>query len=161
MDAIRLLKQQHRKVEELFERFDNEENDQAKLSLFEEIADSLAIHATIEERHFYPAVRAQKTEDDVEEAYDEHLEVKKLLVDAMGSTEEPGFDGKVAALKGAVEHHVEEEEEELFPRAQKVVTPEGMEAIGQQMEAEAEAMKSTGGARKSVKVEVEPPAAHA
>ena len=64
----------------------------------------------------------------LEEAYDEHLEIKKLILDAMSSTDEPGFDGKVAALKGAVEHHVEEEEGELFPKVTKLL---GKDAEGE------------------------------
>ena len=62
MDAIKFLKQQHNEVEDLFEEFENSESDEEKQSLFEEIADDLAIHATIEERYFYPAVRAKQTE---------------------------------------------------------------------------------------------------
>src|SRR5690242_5141773 len=115
MDAIALLKQQHRLVEELFEQFESIEDETQKQALFDEIADNLAVHTVIEERFFYPAVRARQTEEQLEEAYDEHLDAKKILVDAMGHEDAPGFDGKVAALKGAVLHHVEEEEGELFP----------------------------------------------
>src|SRR3954447_9920886 len=134
MDAIKLLEQQHRMVEELFEQFEEADDETEKEALFEEIADNLAVHATIEERYFYPAVRARQTEEQLEEAYDEHLEVKKLLLDAMRSTDEPGFDGKVAALKGAVEHHVEEEEDELFPKVKKLLSTGALEALGQTME---------------------------
>jgi hemerythrin superfamily protein len=159
MDAIKLLKQQHRLVEKLFEQFDASEDDAKQEEIFLSIADNLAVHATIEERYFYPAVRARQTEENVEEAYDEHLEIKKLILDAMRSTEEPGFDGKVAALKGAVEHHVEEEESELFPKVQKLFEKDALEAIGQQMEAESEQLMSAGAPRKNVKVESEAPAA--
>jgi len=156
MDAIKLLKQQHRLVERLFKEL--ESDDRRKQQTFIAIADNLAVHATIEERHFYPAVRARQTEAEVEEAYDEHIEIKKLLLDAMRSTEEPGWDGKVAALKGAVEHHVEEEENELFPEVELLLSRDALEAIGQMMEADAEMLKAEGEPRKNVKVETEPPA---
>ncbi|MCU1282514.1 MAG: Cation-binding protein, hemerythrin family [bacterium] len=158
MDAIKLLKEQHRLVEKLFEQFESSEDDDAKKNLFFEIADNLAVHATIEERWFYPAVRARQTEEQLEEAYDEHLEVKKLILDGLQSTGAPGFDGRVAALKGAVEHHVEEEEEELFPEVQKLMQKDALEALGQQMEAEAMQLMEAGAPRKSIRVESEAPA---
>src|SRR5690349_20234552 len=110
MDALALLKTQHRLVEQLFEEFESNEEDEAKQTIFEQIADNLAVHCAIEERIFYPAVRARQTEENLEEAYDEHLDAKKIILEAMQDPEAPGFDGKVAALKGAVLHHVEEEE---------------------------------------------------
>jgi hypothetical protein len=159
VDAIKFLKQQHDEVEDLFEEFENSESDDEKQALFEEIADNLAIHATIEERWFYPAIRAKQTEQQLEEAYDEHLEVKKLLLDCMKSTEAPGFDGKVAALKGAVLHHVEEEEEEMFEEVKDLLDKEALEALGQQLEGEATILEEKGNARFMVKPEIEPPAA--
>lgn len=159
MNAIKLLEQQHRLVEKLFAQFEELNDEERKQDAFEQIADNLAVHATIEERHFYPAVRAGRTEEDLVEAYHEHLEIKKLLIDAMHSTEEPGFDGKVAALKGAVEHHVEEEEGELFPQVTKLLPSAALEAIGQQMEAEAAELMAAGKPRMNVRVESEQPAA--
>ncbi len=157
MDAIKLIKEQHRLVEKLFKEFEKSDNDNKKRALFFEIADNLAVHATIEEHFFYPAVRKRQTEEEIEEAYDEHLEIKKLLVDAMNSTDRPGWDGMVAALKGAVEHHVEEEEDELLPQAEKLLEKETREAIGAQMEAEGDELMEAGDPRKNVKVETEPP----
>jgi hemerythrin superfamily protein len=158
MDAIKLLKQQHRLVEKLFAEFEATEEDEAKKQLFFDIADNLAVHATIEERWFYPAVRARQTEEQLEEAYDEHLDVKKLLLEGMRGTEAPGFDGRVAAVKGTVEHHVEEEESELFPTVQKLMTAEALEALGQQMEAEAMQLMEAGEPRRNIHIESEAPA---
>jgi len=158
MDAIMLLKQQHRLVEELFEEFEGCDDDSEKQEIFSEIADNLAVHASVEERHFYPAVRARQTEEQLEEAYDEHLEVKKLILDAMHDPDAPGFDGKVAALKGAVEHHVKEEEEELFPKVERLLDEDAREAIGQLMELEANQLFEAGNPRESIKPESEPPA---
>jgi hemerythrin superfamily protein len=157
MDAIKLLKQQHREVEALWKKFEKAEEDDVKEALFNEIADNLAVHASIEERYFYPAVRARQTEEQLEEAYDEHLEVKKLLVDAMNGTDKPGFDGMVAAIMGAVMHHVEEEEEELFPTVKKIMEPEALEALGQLMEGEATTLLEAGNARRMIEVKTEEP----
>jgi hemerythrin superfamily protein len=157
MDAIALLKTQHRLVEKLFAQFEKTEDDGEKHALFDEIADNLAVHTAIEERFFYPAVRARQTEEQLEEAYDEHLDAKKILVDAMQHPAAAGFDGKVAALKGAIEHHVEEEEEELFAEVQKLMTKEALEALGQMMEAEANRMMEEGAPRRSVRVAAEQP----
>ena len=161
MNALAFLKQQHGEVAKLFSAFESSASDAKKLELFKQIADDLAVHATIEERHFYPAVRARDTKKDLVEAYDEHLEVKKLLVDCLGGTTTPGFDGKVAALKGAVEHHVGEEENVLFPKVKKLLNADQLEAIGQALQAEAELLKSAGAPRKLVQVKIEPPAATA
>jgi hemerythrin superfamily protein len=157
MDAIKLLKQQHREVEALWKKFEKAEEDDVKEALFNEIADNLAVHASIEEKYFYPAVRARQTEEQLEEAYDEHLEVKKLLVDAMNGTDKPGFDGMVAAIMGAVMHHVEEEEEELFPTVKKIMEPEALEALGQLMEGEATTLLEAGNARRMIEVKTEEP----
>jgi len=116
------------------------------------------VHATIEERWFYPAVRARQTEEQLEEAYDEHLDVKKLLVETMSALDAPGFDGKVAAIKGAVEHHVEEEEGELFPEVQELIGDDALEALGQQMESEAMQLFAAGEPRRNIRVEPEAPA---
>ncbi len=158
MDAIKLLKQQHRLVEKLFERFESSDDGAEKLELFAEIGDQLAVHATIEERHFYPAVRARQTEEEIEEAYDEHLEIKQLLVDALDATEDRAFGAKVAALKGATLHHVEEEEHELFPEVAKLLDRDTLEAIGEIMESEALELMEEGAPRYRVRVENEPPA---
>jgi hemerythrin superfamily protein len=158
MDAITLLKQQHREVEKLFAAFEDTDGDEEKVAIFEKIADSLAIHATIEERHFYPAVRARQTEEEIEEAYDEHLDIKMLLQKGVEDTEAPGFDGLVAAIKGAVEHHIDEEEGAMFPEVKKLMTAEALEAIGQAMEAEFTILMQKGNARFDIRVESEAPA---
>jgi hemerythrin-like domain-containing protein len=156
VDAIKLLKQQHRLVERLFERYEGA-GDSEKEAIFYAIADNLAIHTTIEEKHFYPAVRQRQTEENVVESFDEHLEIKKLLLEAMNATEDPGFDDKVAVLRGAVDYHVEEEEGELFPKVEQLITPEALDAIGDQMELDTDELKREGDARKTVRVETEPP----
>ncbi|MCU1279990.1 MAG: hemerythrin [bacterium] len=157
MDAITLLTQQHREVEALFEAFEATEDDADKQRLFGQISDQLAVHTTIEERWFYPAVRARQTEQQLEEAYDEHLDVKKMLIETMADLDAPGFSGRVAAIKGAVEHHVEEEEEELFVEVRALMTRDVLEALGQQMEAEALQLMEAGEPRRNLHIETEAP----
>ncbi len=140
-------------------KFDSAEEDSEKRKIVFDIADNLAGHATIEERYFYPNVRERATEEDVKEAYDEHLEIKELILQGLNGTERPGFDGIVAALKGTVEHHVEEEENEFFPKVKKLIDEDALEAIGQAMETEFEEIMAEGAPRDNVRVESEKPAA--
>jgi hemerythrin superfamily protein len=160
MDAIQLLTQQHRLVERLFRSFEKAKEKIEAREYFAEIADHLTIHTLIEERHFYPAVCAQKTERNVETAFDEHLEIKRLLSDAMSAESAPAFEDMVAALKGAVEHHVEEEEGELFPKAKELLESKDLDALGETMEADAEELKGEGAPRKRLRVGMEPAAAN-
>lgn len=157
MDAIKLLKQQHREVDSLFSQFEKATDKTKKRALLDRIADALAIHAAIEERHLYPDVRSRATEEELAEAYDEHLSIKQLILDALAAKKAPGFDGHVAALKGAVEHHVEEEENELFPKIAKLIDQAALEAIGVLMEAEVHALTGTA-PRKKIVVRSEAPA---
>ena len=134
--AIDLLKDQHREVEKLFSAFDKASSPDDKEELFETIADKLAIHARIEEQYFYPAVTAKKTEDMVLEAFVEHTSIKRLLADLLESdAEDPKFEAQMKVLKEQVEHHVEEEEEQLFPAAKKVLTKDELVALAQEMTA--------------------------
>lgn len=138
MDAIELLEEQHREVEDLFEELEAADESDEKQELFAELADNLAIHATIEERHFYPLVREKRTEEILLEALEEHLAVKRVLADLMAlKPDDPTFDAKVKVLKEQVEHHVEEEETDLFPKVKKILSADELEACGQEMTATA------------------------
>jgi hemerythrin superfamily protein len=151
MDATVLLKRQHKEVSALFDDFEAATGDKQKQRIFERIADELAIHTTIEETHFYPACRSRGTKEDLAEAYDEHKEVKKLLRHALASTDAPGFDGIVAAIRGAVEHHVDEEENQLFPKVKKLLDKAELDDIGDKMQAQADELKQRGNARAKIK----------
>jgi hemerythrin superfamily protein len=155
MDALRLLKRQHRLVARLFDEYEQSDRDDAKKELFSEIADNLAVHAIIEERWFYPALRAQKTEEELEAAYDEHIDIKKLIIEAIHVTDE--LDARVAALKAAVEHHVAEEERELFPIAGQLLTDETLESLGQKMQGDADTLIDGGAPRNLIHIEREAP----
>jgi hemerythrin superfamily protein len=86
MDALKLLKQQHDEVEELMETLEKARKMERKQAVFIELADKLAAHATMEEKLFYPSVKAKKTEELVLESAEEHLAVKRVLADMLKLT---------------------------------------------------------------------------
>src|SRR4051794_12084444 len=136
MSAIDLLEMQHREVEDLFEDFESETSAEGKRDVFLQIADKLAIHAAIEEKHFYPAAKDRDTEELVLQAAEEHLSVKRLIADLLKlDPEDETFEAKVSVLKEQVAHHVEEEEGELFPAARKLLDDTMLEALDQPMDA--------------------------
>ncbi len=153
MNAIELLKTQHEEAKGLFDQIEAAE-DEDKEELFEQLADALAVHATIEEKHFYPATRNARTEELLQEAVEEHLSVKRLIADLLDmSPEDAQFDAKVTVLREQVEHHVEEEEGELFPRVKKMFKEDELEDLGMVMEDMAEELKDAGAPRESVPAE--------
>jgi hemerythrin-like domain-containing protein len=134
MSAIDLLESQHREVDKLFKEMEKASNPEDKEALFEDLADKLAIHAKIEEQFFYPAVQEKKTEDMVLEAFVEHTSIKRLLADLLqADPADAAFDAQIKVLKEQVEHHVEEEEGELFPAAKKVLSRDELMAMAQEM----------------------------
>ncbi|NJC40286.1 hemerythrin superfamily protein [Brevundimonas alba] len=121
MDAIAMLKADHRVVEELFEKFEQTNGKATKQRLAEQICLELKVHTAIEEEVFYPACRGKIEDDLVNEAYVEH-DSAKLLINEIeaGGPEEDFYDAKVKVLSEMIEHHVEEEEkrsEGMFSQA--------------------------------------------
>ena len=115
MHAIKLLEQQHREIEALFDHFARADSDRARARAFEHVADRLAAHARIEEEIFYPEVFGDDVEGELREAVEEHLAVKRIIADLLEmEPTDPQFNAKMAAMKELVEHHVESEEEKLF-----------------------------------------------
>jgi len=150
MDAFSLLKADHRKVEDLFAQLESARG-QSKMRLFQQIQTELELHTHIEETIFYPALEKPKqTHDLTMEAYEEHDVVKKLLEEmskAKSPTEE--WDAKAKVLQENVEHHVEEEESELFPKAEAALGDEEIETLGEQLEAEKMRMQGRRGSKQS------------
>lgn len=108
-DAIALLKADHRKVEDLFAKFEKARSN--KKALAEQICDELKIHTAIEEEIFYPALEGKIEEDTLAEAYVEHDGAKVLINDIMsGGPDDDYYDAKVKVLSEEIEHHVKEEE---------------------------------------------------
>lgn len=151
MNAIDLLESQHREVEKLFSRVESAKTSSEKQKLFETIADKLAVHATIEEHQFYPTVRAKRTEDILLESLEEHVGIKRVLADLLRtSASDETFDAKLKVLKEQVEHHVKEEETDLFPKSRKVVDKTTLEALGQEMSAEQAELEQKGKPREEI-----------
>ena len=135
MDAIALLKHDHREVEKLFKELEKGKN---REQLFKELKNSLDVHAEIEEKLFYPAVRdAKQTHDIVIESFEEHKQVKMVLMDlekADKNTEH--WLAGVKVLMEDVQHHVGEEENDMFPKVKdKILSREQLEDLGTRMEA--------------------------
>lgn len=122
-DAIGLLKADHRMVEGLFADFEKARTATQKARITVQIASELKVHAAVEEKLFYPALRAQaEDEADLDEAQVEHDTLKILIADLeAGDAEQPFFDAKVKVLQEYVQHHVKEEESPggLFAQAKK------------------------------------------
>jgi len=136
MDALKLLKQQHDEVEDLLESVEKARKAERKQALFTELADKLAAHATMEERLFYPRVKASKTEELVMESTEEHLAVKRVLADMLKlDVEDERFDAKLSVLKEQVRHHArDEEEKQLFPLVRKLMSRAELTELGEEME---------------------------
>ena len=136
-DAVALLKADHRKVEDLFEKYEKAKSDSVKKSLVEQICTELTVHATIEEEIFYPACTGQIEDDTLTEAYVEHDGAKVIIAELAASGPDNDFyDSKVKVLSEQIKHHVKEEEmrvEGMFAQARDAGLD--MEALGDQMAA--------------------------
>jgi hemerythrin-like domain-containing protein len=122
-DAIALLKEDHKKVKDLFDKFEKAKNSDEKERICQEAIKELKIHTTIEEEIFYPTVRQAlgQEEEDAEllnEAAEEHR-VAKTIIEALEdmSADDEDFEAKFTVLAENVRHHIKEEEGELFPEA--------------------------------------------
>ena len=122
VDAIALLKADHRKVEGLFETYENSKSKSVKAKLAQQICMELTVHATIEEEIFYPAVKGQVEDDMLDEAYVEHDGAKMMIGEILAGTPDDDFyDAKVKVLSEEIKHHVKEEEQRdgIFAQAKK------------------------------------------
>jgi hemerythrin superfamily protein len=149
-NAIEMLKEDHRKVEELFKQFEETEDDDTKEQICALTVRELEAHATIEEEIFYPAAQPHVDEKElIDEAREEHHVVRLLLGELrkMGADDER-FDAKYKVLAESVKHHVEEEESELFPMVQDDLD---VEALGQKIRSRKEELQrraADGGGKK-------------
>ena len=142
MDALALLTADHNRVRGLFARFKKaKESDDTQLlgTLAAEIINDLQVHTSIEETQFYPWVKgiSDDTKETVTEGVEEHRVVKTLIDEIQAL--EPGADqwtAKMTVLIENVEHHADEEEEELFPSVRKNTSAEDRESLGQRLEQE-------------------------
>jgi hemerythrin superfamily protein len=149
MDPIKLLVDEHRRMEKLLAEI-MQGDATARRRLFPAAADALTAHVTVEEQHFYPAVRARRTEDILLESLEEHLSLKRVLADLLElDIEDPHWEPKLHVLKEQVEHHHKEEEQGLFPCVTKLFSHEELDALGDEMEKE---LAASGAARPAERV---------
>ena len=138
MKATDLLKKQHKSVKALFKQVEDTEDGRRRRQLMDEIANELKMHTQIEEEIFYPAVReigSSKAEEMVDESYEEHHVVDLVLAELPNvDPEDERFAAKMTVLSELVEHHAEEEEDEMFPMAEKKLGKERLQQLGEQME---------------------------
>jgi hemerythrin superfamily protein len=133
-DAIVLLKADHRAVEKLFGLFEKARDADRKKALADKICLELRVHMQIEEEIFYPTSREYlKDEDIVDEAVVEHAAARDLMDEIEAAEpDEQFYDAKLTVLCEQIEHHVEEEETEFFPKVKK--TDMDLKAIGARMQ---------------------------
>jgi hemerythrin superfamily protein len=139
MDAITLIKNDHKTVEALFKRVEKLGDGavKEKKQIVQQIIRELAVHAAIEEQLFYPAVRKaiKSAEDDVLEALEEHHIVKWTLSELEGmNPKDERFDAKLTVLIESVRHHVKEEEGDLLPQVAKKLSKETLAQLGKALE---------------------------
>jgi hemerythrin superfamily protein len=132
-DAIKLLKDDHKEVKTYFKAYETLEDDAEKRALADKICVALTVHAQIEEEIFYPAAREAIDDDDLlDEAEVEHASAKQLIAEIQAmDVSERLFDAKVTVLGEYIDHHVEEEETEMFPEARE--SDLDLKALGAQM----------------------------
>ena len=134
-DAVTLLKEDHRRVEELFKEFQKAKGDGAKKKIAEKICAELIVHTELEEKIFYPACEGKVKEDDLQEAYVEHDSAKVLIAEiANGGPDDDFYEAKVKVLQEEIEHHVKEEEgwlNGIFSQAKRHGVD--MDALGQEL----------------------------
>ncbi len=140
MNAFDLLMMDHQKVSGIFDQLEMNDGGVAgsREQLFRQLKNELDVHAHVEETIFYPALKdAEETRELIAEAYNEHAAVKDLLAELEATAPgEGGWDDLLAELRENVEHHVEEEENDLFEQARLVLTSEQAQELGARMEQE-------------------------
>jgi hemerythrin-like domain-containing protein len=137
-NAIEMLREDHRKVQELFENF--EQSNDGKERICEETIAELETHTTLEEEIFYPAARKQIEDKElIDEAWEEHHVVKLIMAELKKmSANDERFEAKFKVMSESVKHHIEEEESELFPMIEDKLDAE---SLGEQMQARKEKLQ--------------------
>jgi hemerythrin superfamily protein len=151
MNAIDMLEQQHREIAALFDQLAEAQSYSSRRKAFERVADALVVHATLEERHFYPAVRRRATEQILLESLEEHLAMKRVIADLLAlRPDEDVFAAKLKVLRDEVQHHFEEEQHALFPNVRKLFDAAAVVAIGDAMSATRAQLIAAGNPRDAV-----------
>lgn len=138
MNAIELLKDDHDRVDRLFQKVKATEEGEEHKKLFEKIKEEFLTHAHIEETIFYPQLKKnEKTKDITLEGVEEHHQAKILIRELSGlSKDSEKFEPKLKVLMEDITHHVQEEEGEMFPKVKKVLSAAELDKLGKEMEEE-------------------------
>ena len=147
--ATQMIRQDHKKVEGLFNKFEQTQGADAKRRLAENAMAELEVHAALEEEIFYPAVEREieNGASMISEAREEHQTVKQLIAELKGMEEtDEEFESQFSELVENVQHHVEEEENEMLPKVEE--SSLDLNSLGVQMSKGRQALQSSGGATK-------------
>jgi hemerythrin superfamily protein len=148
MDATQLLKKDHKDVKALFKEFEHlsGRTTKKKQDVVTQLCHALTVHAQVEEELVYPllkALRPQEVKDLVAEAAEEHKVAKTLIGEIeMLSPDDEQYEAKVTVLGEYVQHHVKEEEQELFPKARRHLSAKRLAELGEQIAARKEALSN-------------------
>jgi iron-sulfur cluster repair protein YtfE (RIC family) len=135
MDIYQLLKKDHKEAKDLFKKIQS--GDGEKEAFFSKLRQELLVHMEGEEKLFYPVLKKnEETREKIEEGLEEHGEAKKIIkeIQSMRGGGDGQWDEKLDELKEAIEHHVKEEEEELFPLAKHVLSKEQVAQMAEQFQ---------------------------
>ena len=142
VNAISLLEEDHRKMKKLLSELESttERGVKTREELFATVREELTVHETIEEEIFYPALKAHpKTKDIALEGYEEHHVVDMVMAEIEGLPfDDEKWGAKFKVMKENIEHHIEEEEDQMFKQARQVFDEEELKALGEQMTARKE-----------------------
>jgi hemerythrin-like domain-containing protein len=139
MNAISLLEEDHRKMKKLLSELESttERGVKTRQELFATVREELTVHETIEEEIFYPALKEHpKTKEIALEGFEEHHVVDMVMAEIEGVPfDDEKWGAKFKVMKENIEHHIEEEENEMFKQARQVFDEDELEALGEQMRA--------------------------
>jgi hemerythrin superfamily protein len=151
MNAVDLLIDQHRQIESRMREWMGTDDEARRAALFAEVGDHLTVHLASEERVFYPAVKAARTEDVLLESLEEHLSLKRLLADLVAlDVGDKTFEPKFEVLEEQTEHHHREEENDLFPKVRRMLDSARLDALGDEMLALQKSLRRAGDPREAV-----------
>jgi Hemerythrin HHE cation binding domain len=146
MDALNLLKKDHDKVKKMLQELESttERGVKTREELFTKVKHELTVHEAIEEEIFYPALQQHpKTKDIALEAYEEHHVVDTVMAEIEGvAYEDETWGAKFKVMKENLEHHIEEEEGEMFKQAKQVLDPDELSQLGESMKVRKEQLMS-------------------
>ena len=142
MDIITHLTKEHREAEGLMASLSESEPGPARNALIRELETALAVHMAVEEQFLYPIVVERIGAEDADEANNEHDLARDSVATLWQMADEPGFGAAVDSLKGGIGHHVEEEEQDLFPKLREVAATHLAKMDPERLEAPVEATRA-------------------